>query len=71
MKYVIIVPDGAADNPIKKLGDKTPLQVARMPHMDALVKRGVVGSMQNTPKGFKAGSDVCNLSLVIWCFIEG
>lgn len=53
-----------SDHPVKELGDLTPVQVASTPHMDLLAKRGVVGSMQNTPLGFKAGSDVCNLSLL-------
>jgi 2,3-bisphosphoglycerate-independent phosphoglycerate mutase len=50
--------------PIESLGGKTPIQVAATPNLDRLAKRGVVGRMQNTPPGFKAGSDVCNLSLL-------
>ena len=33
-KYVIVIPDGAADEPFEALDDYTPLQAARIPHMD-------------------------------------
>ena len=43
MKYVIVIPDGAADAPQASLGGKTPFQAARTPAMDALAARGQVG----------------------------
>lgn len=64
MKYIVIVPDGAADNPIEELGGKTPLQVANTPNMDFLASCGIAGSVRNIPKGFPPGSDVANLSIL-------
>ena len=63
MKYVIIIPDGCADEPMDALGGKTPLQVASLPHMDALATAGKLGLSNNTPKEFPAGSEVANLCL--------
>src|SRR5688500_5110421 len=64
MKYAIIIPDGCADEPLAELGAKTPLQAARIPHMDAIAQAGVVGRSNNVPSHLPAGSDVANLSLL-------
>ncbi|TWT47574.1 cofactor-independent phosphoglycerate mutase [Botrimarina hoheduenensis] len=64
MKYVIVIPDGAADEPQESLGGKTPLEAAATPHMDALAKQGVVARACHTPKALPAGSEIGNLSLL-------
>ena len=64
MKYVLIVPDGMADEPIAELGNKTPLEAARTPNMDALAKKGFSGMVQTIPQGMPPGSDIGNLSLL-------
>jgi len=64
MKYLIIIPDGAADEPQGALGGKTPLEAANTPHMDALAAAGVVGRACHTPKELPAGSEIGNLSLL-------
>lgn len=64
MKYVIVIPDGCADEPIDALGGKTPLQAAKLPSMDDLARRGVVGLSNNTPAHLPAGSEVANLCLL-------
>lgn len=64
MKYAIIIPDGCADEPIEALGGKTPLQAARLPHMDRLAVAGRVGLSNNTPAHLPAGSEVANLCLL-------
>ncbi|MFK8111345.1 MAG: cofactor-independent phosphoglycerate mutase [Rubripirellula sp.] len=64
MKYVIIIPDGCADEPIESLDGKTPLQVAKLPAMDALAKRGSLALANNTPDHLPAGSEVANLCLL-------
>lgn len=64
MKYVIVIPDGCADEPQECLDGKTPLQFANVPAMDAIVQRGIVGASNNTPEHLPAGSDVANLSLL-------
>lgn len=64
MKYVIIIPDGCADEPIEALGGRTPLQAAELPAMDAIARDGVVATADNTPTEFPAGSEVANLCLL-------
>ena len=64
MKYLILVPDGAGDEPIEKLGGKTPLQVAKMPVINGLAKRGMAGMVKTIPDGIAPGSDAANLSVM-------
>jgi 2,3-bisphosphoglycerate-independent phosphoglycerate mutase len=64
MKYVIVLADGMADEPLQQLGDKTPMEVANTPTMDQLAKYGQVGLVSTVPKGMKPGSDVANLSVM-------
>ena len=64
MKYAIIIPDGAADEPQEALGGQTPLQAADTPHMDALAASGVVARACHTPPSLPAGSEIGNLSLL-------
>lgn len=63
MKYLILVGDGMADEPINELGGLTPLQKARTPHMDRLAREGVSGLAETVPSAFHPGSDVANLSV--------
>ena len=49
MKYAIIIPDGCADEPQQSLQGKTPLEAARLPAMDAVVKAGVIALGNHTP----------------------
>jgi len=63
MKYVIVIPDGAADEPQRSLGGKTPLQSARLPNMDRVARTGVVGRTDNVPRPLTPASDVATLSL--------
>ena len=63
MKYVLVIGDGMADNPVPALGDKTPLQVVRKDAIDQLARKGIVGSVVNCPKGLPAGSDTAILSI--------
>jgi len=64
VKYVIIIPDGAADLPMEQLGNRTPLEAASMPNLARLAAAGRVGCAWTTPEGFEAGSDVCSMSLL-------
>ena len=63
MKYVIIIPDGCADEPQEALGGKTPLQAAHKPNMDRIARQGVVGRANNVPQLLTPASDVATLSL--------
>jgi 2,3-bisphosphoglycerate-independent phosphoglycerate mutase len=63
MKYVIIVGDGMADYPVESLGGKTPLMVAKTPHMDWIASQGEIGLVRTIPEGFNPGSEIANLSI--------
>src|SRR4051794_7056125 len=63
MKYAIIIPDGCADEPLESLGGKTPLQAAKLPNMDRVVRMGVCGLSNNVPPLLTPASDVATLSL--------
>lgn len=64
MKYLVLLCDGMADTPVPALGGKTPMQVAKKPNMDALVKSAYVGMCRTVADGLKPGSDVANLSVM-------
>ena len=64
MKYVIVLGDGMADEPIPELGDKTPLEYAKTPMLDQLSKKSEVGMVHTIPDGMKPGSDTANLSVL-------
>ena len=64
MKYVLIIPDGAADEPIEELGGVTALEAADTPNMDELARVGRTGTVRTTPAGFGAGSDICCMTLL-------
>lgn len=63
-KYVIILPDGAADEPLEELDGKTPLEAAEIPNIDTIVESGRLGTVRTVPKGFTPGSDVATMSLL-------
>jgi 2,3-bisphosphoglycerate-independent phosphoglycerate mutase len=62
-KYAIVIPDGAADEPVAALGGRTPLQAANLPEMDRVARDGVLGLSRNVPDRFLPASDVATLSL--------
>src|SRR5688500_6815085 len=64
MKYAIIIADGAADEPLKQLGGKTPFEVARKPNMDRIAAEGRQGTVRTVPPGFESGSDVATMCLL-------
>jgi 2,3-bisphosphoglycerate-independent phosphoglycerate mutase len=64
MKYAIIIPDGAADEPLKELGGRTPLEASNTPNMDQIAREGVLGTVRTVPEGFESGSDIATMSLL-------
>lgn len=64
MKYVIILGDGMADEPLEQLGGKTPLEYAHTPAMDDLAKCAEIGMAHTVPKGMAPGSDTANLAVL-------
>lgn len=63
MKYIVLVPDGMADYPVDDLGGKTPLEAAKTPNLDFVVKEGLLGRVKTVPSGLPPASDVANLSI--------
>jgi len=63
VKYILIIGDGMADNPVPELGGKTPIEYADTPMMDLLAARGEQGSTFNVPQGLPPGSDTAILSI--------
>lgn len=64
MKYVVVLGDGMADEPIEELGGKTPLEYANTPKMDELSKKAEIGLIHTIPEGMSPGSDTANLSVL-------
>ena len=63
-KYAIIVPDGAADEPLEQFGGKTVLEIAQTPNMDKVSTQGRQGLVRTVPKRMEPGSDVAQMSLL-------
>jgi 2,3-bisphosphoglycerate-independent phosphoglycerate mutase len=63
-KYVIVVPDGAADEPIEQLGGKTAFEAAQIPNIDRIAMEGRLGIVRTVPAGLEPGSDVAQMSLL-------
>lgn len=64
MKYVVVLGDGMADEPIEALSGKTPLEYAKTEAMDAISKKAQIGMVHTIPEGMKPGSDTANLSVL-------
>ena len=63
-KYAIIVPDGAADEPLEQFDNKTVLQAAEIPNMDKISTQGRQGLVRTIPVDMEPGSDVAQMSLL-------
>ncbi len=63
-KYAIIIPDGAADEPVEQFDGQTPLEAARTPNMDRISTEGRQGLVRTVPEGMEPGSDVAQMSLL-------
>ena len=63
MKYILVIGDGMADNALRALDGKTPLQCAKKPRIDAMAKAGLLGSVCNVPEGYPPGSDTAIMSI--------
>ena len=64
MKHIVILGDGMADLPVKRLGGKTLLQYAHKPMMDQLAREGRCGRLVTVPEGFPPGSEVANTAIL-------
>ena len=64
MKYIVILGDGMADEPLPELGGRTPLEHAKTPNLDRMTITGACGMLRTIPEGFEAGSDIANMSIL-------
>ncbi len=64
MKYLVILADGASDEPIKELGNKTPLMAAHTPYIDKLCSEAVSGLLDTVPPSLHPGSEVANMMVM-------
>ena len=61
---MIIIPDGAADEPIEQFAGQTALEAAEIPNMDKISTIGKQGLVQTVPEGMEPGSDIAQMSLL-------
>ncbi len=64
MKYVVVLYDGMADYPVPALNGKTPMELAKKPHLDKLAGNGEIGLVKTVGEGLKPGSDIANMSVL-------
>ena len=64
MKYLVLIPDGMADRPVTALGNRTPMEAAVKPCMDALAACSTVGLVSNVPDGMVPESDTANMAIL-------
>ncbi len=64
VKYIVVLADGMADEPLEALGGKTPMEYASTPVMDMLAGKGQMGLAKTVPDSMKPGSDVANLAVL-------
>ena len=64
MKYLVLIPDGMADEPVPALGNLTPMQKAKKPMMDYLASKSLVGTVSNVPDGMVPESDTANMAIL-------
>ncbi|MCF6333382.1 MAG: cofactor-independent phosphoglycerate mutase [Draconibacterium sp.] len=64
MKYIIILGDGMSDEPLSDFGGKTPLQMAKTPHINWLAKNGKSGLFITVPETMPPGSEIANMAVL-------
>ena len=64
MKYLVLIPDGMADEKVESLGNLTPMEKANKPYMDMLASKSFVGTVSNVPEGMVPESDTANMAIM-------
>ena len=64
MRYAVIIPDGAADEPVGELGNRTPLEAGRLPNINWVASHGRTGTANHVPTNMQPGSDIAIMSLI-------
>jgi 2,3-bisphosphoglycerate-independent phosphoglycerate mutase len=63
-KYVIVVPDGAADRPLPVFSGKTIFEAAEKPNIDSIAMIGKQGLCHTVPPSLQPGSDVAMMAVL-------
>lgn len=63
-RVAFVLIDGIGDVSLPRFWYKTPLQVAKVPNLDAIASAGVNGLMDPVEVGLACGSDTAHLSLL-------
>lgn len=64
MKYIVVLGDGMADEPLEEYGGKTPLQMANIPAIDRLARLGRCGQLITVPERMHPGSEIANMAIL-------
>ena len=64
MKYIVVLGDGMADEPLEELEGQTPLEYANIENINKLAKKSELGLCKTIPEGMSPGSDTANLSVL-------
>ncbi|PNH12755.1 2,3-bisphosphoglycerate-independent phosphoglycerate mutase [Tetrabaena socialis] len=62
-RVLFLLVDGIGDVSIPEFGDRTPLEAAHVPHLDAIAAGGLTGLMDPVEPGLACGSDTAHMSL--------
>jgi 2,3-bisphosphoglycerate-independent phosphoglycerate mutase len=64
MKYCVVIIDGAAGLPLAERGNKTCLELAKTPNLDAMARQGVLGLVRTVPAGMEPSSACACMSVL-------
>lgn len=64
MRFLVLVSDGMADKKIAILGNRTPMEAARLPYLNKLARTAHIGTVLNVPEGMVPESDTANLAIL-------
>ncbi|GIL98398.1 hypothetical protein Vretimale_3768 [Volvox reticuliferus] len=62
-RVVFLLVDGIGDVSVPEFEERTPLEVAHIPHLDALAAAGLTGLMDPVEPGLACGSDTAHMSI--------
>jgi len=64
MKYCILIIDGASGLPLPERGNKTCLELAHTPNLDAMAREGILGLARTVPPGMDPSSACACMSVL-------
>ncbi|AWB09604.1 phosphoglycerate mutase [Thermodesulfobium acidiphilum] len=64
MAFLLVVLDGSAEEPLRILDNRTPLEVAKMSNLDCIAKMSRTFRSNFVPKSLPCGSEVANMAIL-------